>query len=584
MTIKNTVYKIAKNIAKKQQMDIEPEELSALALHKIYNLPYFKDSNQYLILFKNVFDEINMGVHELNQVKGYTNGNIDRAIVKFNIKETIPEEFNKEDKIHNRKEVEIIKNMKSILLKSETMEELKKNIENYEKSSDPLFLSKLFLMIVDNRRSTLRMIKAMDYFVKYEIEDKNIELSFENIHKKRLYRGSGVSDLTDGIFSYHANDYINNSQKYNQENEDYSLPSNSLKELTGLNNITMDDLKTFRKDYPDEYADSIYKMIVENKPKNLIIEKIYNEKYFKEDKKILLNKLNKELEKETIEDLQEKYNKEINYIVDKICQKEPVLKNDINNTKNYIQKIEYKRENYFEVIENFRKENKSKLELFENDYGYSDYEYDIIKGLHFYKREYAFSGIVHILKNDLEDFAAIEGRIENTTRVSYDDKKIPSVKISYYYDANRGTNDEMKKQLVESFIKYCNDERPIFSYDIYDRLHRNSSDFNDSFINIINDLKEEYPNIVFINDGTKYDTDSSFMKDLKDEMLTYFIENSLTNKQLIEANKNLEKFFKTPKFIDMSKKDYFERKKENDVSKVMAEIFKENNNKLKVKI
>ena len=82
--IKKTIYKEAKKIASKTELDITAEELASLALFKVLNLPYFENVNDFMRLHYNVFDEVSLGNLALNNVKGYNNETIKSFVVKMN--------------------------------------------------------------------------------------------------------------------------------------------------------------------------------------------------------------------------------------------------------------------------------------------------------------------------------------------------------------------------------------------------------------------------------------------------------------------------------------------------------------------
>lgn len=582
MTVKNTIHNLSKRIIArdKDSIDIEAAELSALALYKVYNLPYFNRSHEFLRMHKNIFNEISIGSLNLNNVKGVRNDCMDEFNVLFDKEDQTPNEVLIEKLIRSREEIKNLNTFKDFLTKSNTIKELKDVIEEYEKN-DNFFMSKIILILGDEKRDSESIIKVLDSILEYKADDTMEEFEFENRTKRNLYRKSSVSDITDAIISnYELRSLLFGRTELSEVKED------TLSKLTGLNSCTLEELNSFKEDYPEVYEKSLYKILIEEKNRENIIMKIYDTNHFEKEKKSMLNRLNLEIKKETIEDLMEKYDNQLDLIIRNVIKKYPELKGDLASTNLEIEIRSFTGESdYYKMVDEVKK--RSNLDIYETTWG-REANYDVVKGLRIYHREWGHNGgTLVILKNGLEEVSILEGDLRDEFRVSsfYERVKIPLVKVNYFHDAGRGVTEENIKDMFRKFVEMTSDERPVLVYDIYDRHKRRYSEDKDEeeiFYKVITQMKKEYPDVIFYNDGYGLNCDTTFMRDVKGLMFEYHKENNLNIQELRKLDKKIEEFFKTDEFKKLENMEYFEKKEY--MQNIIEKIINQKDNKLKVKI
>ena len=581
MSIKNDVFKWSKKIAEKQDLDIEAEELASMALYKIYNQPYFQGQNDFIRLHKNIFNEISLGLCNLNNLGGSEHTTINQLNINFSKPRSKDYEINtvNENKIlktdQEIKELNLFLNM---LKNTNSFSHLIKEIEDYESKEDTLFYSKIIISSNETTHNKNTLVSALDYFLDYKEKDTEKEYALEFKTKKDLYRSNKISSLEDRLYEDYKTKELMKGNKPIEEMEDFTF-----KRLTGLNNMTLEDIKNFKKTHPEMYEKSLYKSYLDIKDPDLRMKTLYNDIFFKDDKQVLINKIENILKEDGVEYTLKQYQKEIDLILKETIKKYPEIGySSIHEGKKDIIIKSYDGSNeYYLMQDNHTKDNK--LELFHQDYGISRY-YDAIKGLHVYNKKYHYKVTFAALKNDLEEFAVIESFVKDSLRIDGEYLNMKSLYLCSLQDAGRGINEDDLFNLYSSLINNINDDKFIISYDLYDRKNMKENNKDILHYNVIQRLKKEYPTFIFYNDGMKINIDNYAMASLKKDMLTYAVENNMSKEDIINVDKKIEEFIKSDNFNDIEKLEYKER--ELLIQKLLKDFSKkeENHYKNKVKI
>lgn len=259
--IKNIIYKAAKKIASTKELDINAEELASLALYKVLNMPYFDGANDFLTLHYNVFEELSIGNLNLNNLKGYTNGNIESFVVIMDKDDQIDSKIDESNQILKKKELDILEKFMNAVNTSNTLQSIVDKVILLEKE-DPLFLNKAMTITKTASYNGNKLIRAVNHLTPYEQEGSEPEYLLENKSKVQHYRHSRFSnELKEIVFDSYALKKIFDKpiETIIEEIEDHEV-----KTLTGILDFKKEDLASFPKTHPNEYKHSLYKILEEN--------------------------------------------------------------------------------------------------------------------------------------------------------------------------------------------------------------------------------------------------------------------------------------------------------------------------------
>lgn len=582
MSIKNDVFKWSKKIVEKQGLEIEQEELASMALYNIYKQPYFQDQNDFLKLHRNIFDEISLGVYGLNKIGGFDNPTINHLNVQFfNTRSKDYQDYFviSEKILRTEKELTEIAIFLAILKQSKSFYDLIKNIENYESKNDTLFLSKIIINTNENTYEDGSLLGVLDYFTDYKEHNTEKEFILEFKTKKDLHRKSIVSRLDDRLFL----DYdIKELMKGNKPID--SMGKNALYNLTGLSNMELSDLDTFKNNHPEMYEKSLYKIFVEMDTKEERMLYVYNKDYFDNDKKSLIDKINNMLDKDSVDYILNQYKKELDIILKETIKKYPEIGyNSIHEGKKEIVIKEYESSSEYYIMRDNHIKN-SKLEIFQQQQGIERH-FETTKGLNIYGKKYFYKTKFAAMKNDLEEFAVVESFTRNSLKLEHQYLNMNSLYICNLQDIGRGLKQDDLVNLYSELIKTMSKDNFIVSYDLYDRRNLKESNLDVMNYNIIQKLKSDFPDIIFYNDGMKIEIDDYKMAEFKSEILGYAVEDGLNREELIKIDKKIEKFIKSDKFTDYQNLDYGKEKNlftENLYKEFAKKVVINNKNKVKI--
>jgi len=567
-SIKENIYKLAKNMAKKKEIDIEPEELAALATYNVLNLPYFEKTNNFLSLSYNVFEEITMGHISLNNVRGYTNSTIENFTVKFDMDEKSPGKFDNFNAILKKADKQILMSFIDILNSNNTTHDIVAAIMREEEKNNQYYNTLLNLFNANDKIGYNKgFLKQLDFFIPYDQADTDIEILNHLQNKQKHYRSSSFSNpVYDNILKYSLKGCANDSVSELMER----LSQDDINTLTGVRDITSENYNQFKDKYPLKYEKSILK-ILEGSDTALEKEsKIYDLKELNNEKQIFIHYAKKTLSNPTFEDLLEKYKDEIEIIMDKVYKYYPQLDGSMD-TLPYILNIEnHEGGQDFDKLFHKHTDN-DPLEIYQDDYRACNML--VVRGNSFFSHEFNKSPSIYVSAyNGLEDIVASEGFHRKSVRLEYSEVPLENIRISRIFLAARHYPENVLADIIETYVKMAQNSNKALVHDIYER-HYGLSSINDSFEKIINDLSKKYEDsVIFINDGYKSNDKESFKSRIKSEMLVIAFKENFSHQQMLICNKAIEKYANTDDFKRISEMDYFDRKKDTDAAIRLAQI------------
>jgi len=546
--IKKMIFKESQKISAKTDLDITPEELANLALYKFLNLPYFNDVHNFVKMHYNVFDEITLGLPPLNNVKGYSNDTIKSFVIQMNKEDLQPEKIEYKDQILNKQEYKLFKSFMDDLNSSKDIDELIKKIEIHE-TTTPFYLN--IIMNITNTESYKgnKLIRALERYSEYKYEDSVEEFKFENLSKTTQYRSiRSLGDINDFAYDHYS---LKGFSKKSFEEIMEAVNQRDIDAITGIANFFKEGLARFHETHPEQYEKSIFKIFKEISDPKLRDKAAFNLNYFESERKVLNNDYKKLLQNGTCEEILEKYNNQINDIINKISKKYPQILGNVEDQDYTINRFVYMKNE--EKVSFIKKE--SPLEIFHANY--TELEYRSIRGIRFFKNEYrADEGFYIGANNGLEDIAAADGYFMDNISFNGNRGDLKNIRLSRITEVGRDINIQVKQDLIENAIKLAQELKCIFVYDIMERDHKAQNDFNNQMAQCITNLKKKYPDVIFFNDCIMLDEKSYLESTIKSELLTRLYKENIPYEKIISANNELEKYFKTEDFIESSKLNY----------------------------
>lgn len=573
--IKNIIYKAAKKIASTKDLDINAEELASLALYKVMNMPYFEGANNFLTLHYNVFEELSLGNLNLNNLKGYTNGNIESFVVIMDKKDNIDSKIDQGNQILKKKDLDILEKFMDVINNSKTIKEIVDKIILIE-NEDPLFLNKAMTITKTSSYNGNKLIRAINHLTPYKAEGDDQEYLLESQSKVQHYRHTRFSnDLKEIVFDSYSLKKISDKS---MEDIIEEIEDQDVKILTGIIDCKKEDLKLFPTTHPNEYENSLYKIFKENPNQEMRCTLSFDLYYFKESVQELNRNVKKLFINKSAEEKVDQYDEYLQQILQVVAKKYPQIMKTVDETPYDIKTFIYHTEDEKESF--IYKEDP--LEIYQDEY--TSMSYITIRGNSFYKQFYRDSNGIYIsANNELEDIVGGHGAFRSDFSTSGYKINIDNIRISRVYDSGRDTSLEIKQNVIEAFVKMASEKNVPFVYDIIERNQKINSKFNKDMITAVKNLKEKYPNVIFVNDGIKYENIERLKTDVQSDLLLEMsTKNVPYNKMLLVDNK-IQEFFKTSEFKKVSNLDYFDRKADNTIEKAKEVALNElTKNKIKV--
>lgn len=573
--IKNIIYKAAKKIASTQELDITAEELASLTLYKIMNLPYFDGANNFLTLHYNVFEELSIGNLPLNNLKGYTNDNSESFVIIMDKKDQVDSKIDASNQILKKKDLDILEKFMNAINSSNTLQSIVDKIILLEKE-DPLFLNKAMTITKTSSYNGNKLIRSINQLTPYKAEESELEYLLEIQSKVKHYRNSRFSnEMKDILFdAYSFKKIVDKPIAVIIE----EIENQDVKTLTGIPDFKKEDLKSFPTTHPNEYEKSLYKVFKENESPEVRYALAFDLYHFKETIQELNRNVKKLFINKSAEEKMAQYDEYIQPILQLISKKHPQITKSAEDSpyelKTFIYTTEDEKESfiYKEVP----------LEIFQNEYTSTDYT--SVRGNLFYKQYYRDSSGIYIgANNGLEDIAAGHGGFRTEINCGGHRIQIDNVRINRMFDCGRSISLELKQNVIESFVKIAEEKNIPFVYDIVERSQKGISTFNMDLINAVNNLKEKYPNVIFVNDGMNYDNVERVKTEFQCDLLAEMNAKGLPYNKMILIDQKIQEFFKTNEFKETAKLDYFDRKLDTTMDNAKEAILKElTKNKIKV--
>ena len=573
--IKNIIYKAAKKIASTKELDINAEELASLALYKVLNMPYFDGANDFLTLHYNVFEELSIGNLNLNNLKGYTNGNIESFVVIMDKDDQIDSKIDESNQILKKKELDILEKFMNAVNTSDTLQSIVDKVILLEKE-DPLFLNKAMTITKTASYNGNKLIRAVNHLTPYEQEGSEPEYLLENQSKVQHYRHSRFSnELKEIVFDSYALKKIFDKpiETILEEIEDHEV-----KTLTGILDFKKEDLAEFSKTHPNEYKHSLYKILEENPTIEVRSALAFDLYHFQETVQELNRNMKKIFENKSAEEKIADYDLDIQSILQIVSKKYPQIMKLVDDSpyeiKTFIYNTEDEKEDFIykeEPLEIYQDENTSM-------------NYTSVRGNSFYKQFYRDSSGIYISANNgLEDIVAGHGGFRSEISCGGHRIKIDNVRINRMFDCGRDVSLEMKQKVIEGYVKIAEEKNIPFVYDIVERSHKGTSKFNMDLIYAVQNLKAKYPDVIFVNDGMNYENIERIKTEFQCDLLAEMSANDVPYSKMLLVDKKTQEFFKTNEFKEAAKLDYFDRKLDTTISKGKEAILKElTKNKIKV--
>lgn len=562
--IKKTIYKEAKKIASKTELDITAEELASLALFKFLNLPYFNNVHDFIKMNYNIFDEISIVVNPLNNVKGYSNETVNDFIVQMDKADKYSEMVDISTQILNERDYKTFKSFVDIANSSKNLKEMIQKIEK-EESTDPFYTNKIMNMMNTYSYSGNRLIRAVDTGLDYKESDTYTEYRFEQSSKTKHYRGrSQGNELKDFVYEHYT------LRDLSGKSFDAILETTNprdIEALTGVSSLTNKDLKGFHNTHPHEYKKSILKVFKDHPDSLSRCQATFDLNHFDKEVQVLNNRYKRLIENPTCEELYSKYDAYIQPIMQIISKVYPQITKSVEDSDYEITRFTH---TTFKQREVFIKKEHT-LEIFQSDRSCLDYQ--SIRGLLFFKSDYpAEKGLYIAANNGLEDIAGAEGYFMDTLSFSSSRIKLPNIRISRVFEAGRDIDISIKKAILENGVKLAAESKSPFVYDIIERDHKGQDKLNNQMKLCIQQLKQEYPNVIFFNDCIMLSEKDYLESSMKVTLLLKLSQLNSSYETMITANKEVEKYFKTSEFNEIAQQDYKVRSNNKEIDSKIESI------------
>jgi hypothetical protein len=327
----------------------EQATIAMLTLLKVFKLPYFQ--NRYpLFRIKSCVDNKNhtIGLRFLNNISGYGRNTLNNFYFgKNDIFDHDLDEFNKF--IDNDQDREVLKRIRLEIGRSESLQDLKKNIGNAVSDNRDLIYH---LDYIDDKT---KFISQGTSLIKYITNDPNeVDSEISHRYKTKLNAGAFLSEMFSSV-------YLSNSLRgFNlspDEVEEKFINTGEVDELLKTSSGDGVELFNFNNDKSPqdksvsvEKRKQIIKLIKENKhpllKKTLLASRlkyektedrlldIFNNNYWSKWKSKAIIKINTRLQQKSENDIIQKYSSEIDVMLNNVIEKTPELNvNPDNNFK-----------------------------------------------------------------------------------------------------------------------------------------------------------------------------------------------------------------------------------------------------------
>lgn len=327
--LKSEVLNICKRYCKVNELDISESELASLSIYSMLQKGYFKDSYNFIRLYKNEYNEFVMGYKGLSNIQGVTNSTVSGAIIRIDKKDNemsiaTPD---KEDLLLKEKEVLYLNSFIEIMEKNKSFNDFIKDLNKLNnRSLENKYIYKSLYNILDNDSygEEISLKSILDFFVEPLLNEEELEnfnsscktnlMNFIGSDEKNLsYIYGNVLEKLTGIKNYKDIRKLYISGKSNEDLIKYCID----------NNIIDKDIDYIRKN-TFIYDKSILKVIDNNMIDNL--EYYINDKRFESIKKYNKIKIEEFLINENESEIFFKYKKDIDIIEKNIYKKYPLLK------------------------------------------------------------------------------------------------------------------------------------------------------------------------------------------------------------------------------------------------------------------
>lgn len=160
---------------------------------------------------------------------------------------------------------------------------------------------------------------------------------------------------------------------------------------------------------------------------------------------------------------------------------------------------------------------------------------------------------------------------------------LDNIRVSRIYEAGRDISLEIKQNVIEAYVKMASEQKICFVHDIIERGQKIDSKFNNDLRQVIEALEKKYSDVIFINDGIKFDNKESLKTDMQADLLATMAAQDIPYHKLLMVNKKINEFCNSDEFERVATLDYFDRKRDTTIEKAKELALKElTKNKIKV--
>lgn len=548
--LKSDIYKLSKALLKEIDCDLSDIELAAIVTYSILNKGYCKGAYNYINLTKNIYDEYAVGHLELNEIYGYTNQKVNSTLISFNKKDS--DFFNTEanvldwsNLIINNKEKEYLNRFNDIIrnkFNNFFPEIIKLNEEENNKEIFELIIEKFFTK-KDNC-----FFKLLQHIIPNKFSENEYE-NFKNKYKIKNYNRletnenisrTDISLILEDISSYNQRRTL--EKAFSPDHYDYMIIDECLDKMK----INKKDLKDFRKSnkYKDSFLEKVDIVIDENLTvEDKILTLVKSSSKMKLNAIELSNFFDKLMNNLTVEDIEEKYKKEINLIENKIYKKYPDLLKNINNLDINLKNITTSENNEYGNYLNYYEKNPNIIEFHMNNGAYSNYETCVISGI-------TAPGYSHTWADENEDYVEIRNSLEVIallnvkkdrkfqSRLSYQD--LDNIKCYKIYSLDILNRDDLNINVVKislkNILEEIKDKDTILVHDFI-RSPKFTENQKEKLKNAMKEIEEDYKDIIFIDEHPN--GDDRLILRLKSQLMK-MVENKIIDfKTAIEVNKEM---------------------------------------------
>lgn len=520
-------------MAKKIETELLPEELAALAIHKILNLDYFEGQNKFLALYKNFFNEFSLGNDKLCDVTGYINGTVEAQSIVMGKDETLgtmPRSLNTSTRLFSESEHDTLKYLKKEVSSARSLEDLVTKIisSDMKQFEQALFL---FPSKYDDRSNNELKNLLLELCVCKE-ENMSFVDSLKSKYHQENYRETSISTLSNTI-----------EQVMYNKNFDRSILGELRRTLRdeGLE-VLKENYKRIAHEYRD-LSDSAIELMKKNKDGTLnALDGIKNEtdlyvklvaaNYdFEKGRQQLLEKLDTMLSTPSIEQLYETYKEPLQQIENEITKNYPQLLSRLDSTTLIYENFKTTKDSsFYELMDKIKSFNYADVYK-EEEYSYaSNVDLSSINGLSLLTAQYTMNNRnLMVVRNEIEPVAIGMSSTTNQVRNGITNTLIvDAIRLGGLYAIDRENIDEVYYNIIEKHIEMARKNNAIFVYDIYHHDRGNHDSKKNKMHDIICELREKNPDVVMVNDGIRFIGEEG----TKGELRWKFLNHCLTTLEL----------------------------------------------------